>query len=100
MRASASRSCSSSCGGWAPGTPKEELEALLTGPIRPGTRIALVRQFRGFPSGYDRRVLGERGYDAATALEFGSIEEASVVFERLFSVTQATYERTAQLQRA
>ena len=44
--------------------------------------------------------MGERVYDAATALEFGSIEEASVVFERLFSVTQATYERTAQLQRA
>jgi AmiR/NasT family two-component response regulator len=33
-------------------------------------------------------------------LEFGNAEEASVAVERLFRVTAAAYEQTAQLQRA
>jgi AmiR/NasT family two-component response regulator len=44
--------------------------------------------------------LAETGNSAAAALAFGSVEEASVALERLFSVTEAAYERTAQLQRA
>lgn len=50
--------------------------------------------------GYDRPALAETGHSAAAALAFGSVEEASVALERLFSVTEAAYERTAQLQRA
>jgi AmiR/NasT family two-component response regulator len=34
------------------------------------------------------------------ALEFGSIDEASVALARLFKVTEATFERSVQLQRA
>ena len=34
------------------------------------------------------------------ALEYGSVDEASVAIERLFKVTEATIERTAQLHRA
>jgi len=37
---------------------------------------------------------------AADALELGTIEEAQVVLERLLSVTGASYERRAQLERA
>jgi AmiR/NasT family two-component response regulator len=44
--------------------------------------------------------VAERGQTAAGAVELGSVEEASVVLERLFSVTEAGFERTAQLQRA
>jgi ANTAR domain len=45
--------------------------------------------------------LEQRGREAAArALEFGSVEEASVALGRLLSVTQAGYERTAHLQRA
>jgi ANTAR domain len=41
------------------------------------------------------------GHDeAARAIELGSVEEASIVLERLLSVTQAEYERSAHLQRA
>jgi hypothetical protein len=37
---------------------------------------------------------------AARAIELGSVEEASVVLERLLSVAEAGYERSAHLQRA
>ena len=41
---------------------------------------------------------GENG--TVDAVEFGTVEEASVALERLFRVTEAAYERTAHLQRA
>jgi ANTAR domain len=45
--------------------------------------------------------LEQRGREAAArALEFGSVEEASVVLARLLSAAEAGYERTAHLQRA
>jgi ANTAR domain len=45
--------------------------------------------------------LEQRGREAATrALEFGSVEEASVVLARLLSVAEAGHERNAHLQRA
>jgi len=45
--------------------------------------------------------MAERGQTASPdAIEFGSVEEAAVALERLFSVTSAAYERSAHLQRA
>ena len=40
------------------------------------------------------------GNGSFEALEFGSVEEASVAIERLFRVTEAELERSAHLQRA
>ena len=41
-----------------------------------------------------------RGSGAIAAIEFGSVEEASVALARLFKVNEANYVKTAQLQRA
>ena len=45
--------------------------------------------------------MADGGQDGSVrAIELGSVEEASIVLERLLSVTQAGYERSAHLQRA
>jgi AmiR/NasT family two-component response regulator len=45
--------------------------------------------------------VNDRGQNGAVdALEFGSVQEAAVALERMLKVTEATYERTAHLQRA